>query len=231
MRFRARGFTHRNKKRSIYFRLLILLLLLLMIYIIFDIKLLPVLKVASEVRAKNIAITTINNAVGQVLKEDDISYDKLMSFEKDSTGHITAVKADTLQMNLLKYDITNEVVNDLNNLKGSELAIPLGTVVGGQLFTGRGPRISVKFSPVGNVNSVINNSFTSAGINQTRQQIMLNVSTDITIMMSSYIVTTHVESNFCIAESIIVGTVPNTYFNGIDQAAQNAYLYGSSNKN
>lgn len=202
----------RSKKSKLLFRLLFVFSAFLLIYVLFNLALMPVLKTTAINKAKVVAISTINNAVGKVLKEDDISYDKLMSFEKNSDGQITAVKADTLQINLLKYDITNEVVRDLDQAGTSNMNIPIGNIIGGQLFTGRGPCIQIRFMPVGNVNSKITNTFTSAGINQTRHQIMLNVKADITVIMSAYNVSTSVESDYSIAEVDIVGDVPSTYF-------------------
>lgn len=219
-------FRVRKKRRKAPFTLMLIFLVFLMLYLLFNIALMPVLKTAAVYRARMVAITTINDAVGKVLKEDDISYDKLMNLEKNSSGQIQAVTANSLQINLLKYDITNEVVNELSKVGKSDMSIPLGNVIGGQLFTGRGPFIKIKFYPVGNVISEITSDFTAAGINQTRQQIMLDVRADITVMMSSYNVSTSVDSNVCIAELTIIGSVPNTYFQGDVGSAGNAYVYG-----
>jgi sporulation protein YunB len=204
-------FRKKNMKRRVYFFIFFVFTAVAGLYVIFNIELLPVLRTTAVNKAKVAATNTINDAVGAVLKQDDVNYDKLISFEKDASGNITAIKADTFQINLLKYDITKEVVKELSEVGGSEIKIPVGTVIGGQIFTGLGPNINIRFQPVGNINSEITSTFTSVGINQTRQQIMLDIKADLTVIVATYNISTQVESNFIIADSVIVGGVPGTY--------------------
>ena len=201
-----------------------------LLFIWFNIALVPVLKTSAVNKAKVVAIDTINDAVGKVLKKDNISYDTLISFDKNTNGDITAVNANTMEINLLKYDITNEVVKELTEVGSSDMKIPIGTVIGGQLFTGRGPNIHIRFQPIGNVNSEVTSSFSAAGINQTRQQIMLDVKADITVIISSYNVSTSVSSNYIIADSVIVGSVPGSYtvVEGTDSGTDKLFIYGKS---
>lgn len=207
---------------------ILLCMIIFVCYAVFDIALMPVLKTAAVNKAKIVAIYTINDAVGRVLKEDGISYDKLMSIEKDSSGTVTAVSANTVEINMLKYDITNEVIKAINGIQSSELGIPFGTVLGGPLFTGRGPLINIKIQPIGSVNSDVVNDFTSAGINQTRQQIMLNIRADITLIIANYNVSTTVESNVSVADIVIVGGVPGsyTYVGDTNDGSDRIFTYG-----
>lgn len=229
MPFKKGRFRRRNTKGRIGFFFFVIFLIIVILYSIFNIALVPVLKTSAVNKAKIVAIDTINNAVGKVLKEDNISYDKLMNIDKDANGNITAVNADTMQINMLKYDITNEVIKELNSISSSELRIPFGTVIGGQLLTGRGPYINIKIQPLGNVNSNIINDFSAAGINQTRQQIMLNIKADITLIIGSYNVSTTVESNISIADIVIVGIVPNTYVgDSSNDGANKLFTYGKN---
>jgi sporulation protein YunB len=230
MPFNRGRFRRKNKKRRVAVFFFFVFAVVIILYIMFNALLMPILKTAAVYKAKIVAIYTINSAVGKVLKTDNISYDKLMNFDKDSNGDITAVNADTMQINLLKYDITNEVIKELSSIKSSELKIPFGTVFGGQILTGRGPMINIRIQPMGNVDSNISNTFTSAGINQTRQQVMLDIKADIIVMISSYNVSTQVETNFCIADSVIVGSVPGSYMviNGTSDATDKLFIYGNS---
>lgn len=233
MAFYRTNVRSKNRKRRVI--LILCVCIILGIYMLFNIVLMPVMKTAAVNKAKIVAVNTINNAVGTVLRQDNISYEKLISFDKDENGYITAVESDTMQINLLKYDITREVVKELGEVGKSEIGIPLGTIVGGQMFTGRGPLIRIRFQPVGNVNSEITSTFSSAGINQTRQQILLDVKADITVMTSSYMVSTDVTSNFIIADSVIVGNVPNSFVvvdgsGSSDDTANKIFTYGQAGK-
>lgn len=175
--------------------------------------LLPIIKTLAVNKANLVAVSTINNAANKVLKSNSITYDKLINYQKDANGDIVAVTTDALEINKLKFDIINETIGELDNIKSSDLKIPFGNVIGGALFINKGPNIDVRLTPIGSVNADISSVFTSAGINQTRQQIMLNVKVKLTIILSSCNVTQDVNSNLCIAESIIVGKVPNSFTN------------------
>ena len=220
----------RNKKNKALLGIMIAVVILVMAYIWFNVMLAPVLKTAAVNKAKVSAINTINNAVGEVLEKNQVTYDDLMSFDKDSNGYITSLNANTMQMNLLKYDITKEVIKELGEMGSSRLSIPLGTIVGGQIFMGRGPNIRIAYQPIGNVNTNISSTFSSAGINQTRQQIMLGVDADITVMTSAYNISTTVHSEISIADTVIVGLVPGSYtvIDGTNSDTDKAYIYGKS---
>lgn len=215
----------------------ITLCVLLIVYFVFAFRLMPLIKTIAVNNARNAATQTINNAAGKVIKNDNIDYDKLMSLDKDASGQITAVKANTIQIDLLKYEITNEAIDELNSINSGSLGVPVGTVVGGQLFSGLGPHIRVRIEPVGSIETQLVNEFTSAGINQTRQQIILTVKASVTIMVSSYSVTTDVSSNFTIADTVIVGKVPDSYTvvedssAGSESDAQKIFTYGGSSGN
>jgi len=233
MPFRRGRFRRNNKRSRVRIVIFMIFVAIILMFAWFNIALVPVLKTSATYKAKVLAINTINNAVGEVLEKDNITYDKLMTFEKDTNGDITALNANTIQINLLKYDIVKEVINEISAVGGSEIKIPIGTVVGGQLFTGRGPNIHIRFLPIGNVDSEITSTFSSAGINQTRQQIMLNVKVDLTVLISSYNVSTHVENNFCIADSVIVGSVPGSYtvVDGTNGTSDKLFIYGQNGSN
>jgi sporulation protein YunB len=232
MPFKKGRFRRKNTKMRVRVFFLLMVAIIFLLYIMFNISLVPVLKTSAVYKARIVAINTINNSVGKVLKADNINYDTLMTFDKDANGYITAVNANTMQINMLKYDITNEVIKEINGIDSSELKIPFGTIIGGQLFTGRGPYINIKIQPMGNVDSNITSTFTSAGINQTRQQIMLTITADITLIIGPYNVSTQVESNISIADSVIVGSVPGSYMvvDGTSDSTDRLITYGQTNK-
>ena len=224
----------KKRKNSVLFFLMLVLTAVILIYFIFAVRLLPILKTMAVNNAKIIALQTVNNAVGKVLKDNDVTYDKLMNFRTDSTGKITAVEADTLQINLLKYEITKETIKEINDIDKASLGIPLGTIIGGDLLSGTGPCINVEIAPIGNVETNITNQFSAAGINQTRQEINLNVKTSITVIISSCNVSTDIESNFTLADTVIVGGVPDYYTvveDGSSSGLSNsekAFIYGKN---
>lgn len=208
---------HKSKNnsriKSVYLWVLFISVILLFAYYLFNIELFPVLKSLAVYKAKNTATEVINNSVQSVLQKDSVSYDSLMIFEKDQDNKIVAIKSDSLKMNKLKVDLTKEILSELSSIDSNKLNIPIGNLFGGVLLANKGPAVKVEISPVGSVYSDIYSVFNSAGINQTHQQVMLKVQVSIMILLSStYSVSETVNSTMCIADTIIVGNVPNSYF-------------------
>lgn len=202
-----------EKKKLALVWLIIILFFLLLLYSLFYLRMRPMLKSLAVNRADTYAITIINNAAGKVLALDAVSYDSLMTFDKDENGNIIAVKSNTNVINKLKYDIIREIQSEFSKSGSANISIPLGNIFGGALFSNRGPRLKIQVEPVGSINAEFKSVFSSAGINQTHQQIMLDVDADITIIMPSCTVSRVVKSSVCIADTVIVGTVPGSYVN------------------
>lgn len=227
-----RRFRRRRVKNKALAVFIVFLIIFIAGYYIFSVRLMPLIKTIAVNNAKVIATETINKAAGKVLEEEQIDYDKLMTIEKDSNGSIIAVKANTLKIDQLKYKITNEAIREINSIDPDQLSVPIGTVIGGQLLSGKGPRVKVRIEPIGNVETQIINEFTSTGINQTRQQVMLSVTASITIIVSTYSVTTDVTSNFTLADTVIVGNVPDSYMVVDDgsEGSEKVFIYGKNNQ-
>lgn len=166
---------------------------------------------ANIVKAK--AGIVISTVIYDVIDRLDITYDKLVSFEKNNIGEITALKTDIIEINKLKSILSMEILKNLTEMDTAELAIPIGTVIGGDLLAGKGPEIKVNVIPVGSVSTEVINEITSAGINQSRHQIMMKVIANLTIITSLTSLETTVETYICIAETVIVGDVPQSYTN------------------
>lgn len=199
---------------GVFLWFLLIITILLFAYYFLNRQIYPVVKTLAVNKAKNAAVDVINSSVGAVLQRDAVSYDSLMNYERDDENRIVAIESDSYKMNRLKTDVIKEVLTELSSLDGNRLDIPIGNLFGGVLLTDKGPRIRISITPTGSANADFTSVFTAAGINQTHQQIMLKIQVNILIIISScYTVSETVSSNLCIAETIIVGNVPDSYFN------------------
>ena len=134
-----------------------------------------------------------------------------VTFEKDENGTITAIVTDTARVNILSADLLRAVVaaskaGDLN------LGIPLGDLLGSSLFLGRGPRIPVRVTLLTSSRVEVSNVLTDAGINQTRHQLLLTVQVDADVLLPWEIRSARIVTPVLISETVIVGSVPQTYF-------------------
>ena len=113
--------------------------------------------------------------------------------------------------NHLQAEILDTVLTRISQVPTGDLSIPIGSLTGSALLAGRGPRISVRMESVGSSEANFRNAFTSAGINQTKHQIILTVDVSVSILLPGFRTATKVSNSFIVAETVIVGTVPDTY--------------------
>ena len=212
----------RRKRRGKFVSFLILILLsALFVFVVFEIRITPVITAMAESRARNIATETVNDAVRKVLCEKNLSYDSLVRLTRDGEGHITSVTIDSIKTNKLCAEIRGEIVDTLAVLGERNVAIPIGNLTGIDILTGRGPRLNISISLSGSATTDITNEFQTAGINQTRHLMILNVKTKIYIIMQSGNITTETENSIVVAETVIVGKVPEIYSDGSDGLWEN----------
>ena len=179
--------------------------------IFFETRAKPVIIEVAVAQSENIASAIIENAIISVLYENGITYSSLVDIEKDDDGRVTTVKADTIKMNMLKSEIGSEISSEILETDSREISIPLGTIIGISALSGKGPKIKTTVTLTSNVTSTINNTFTSAGINQTLHEIFVNVNATIYVIMPKNTATAEVNTNYCIAQTVIIGTVPETF--------------------
>ncbi|MCI2058843.1 MAG: sporulation protein YunB, partial [Oscillibacter sp.] len=141
----------------------------------------------------------------------EFQYEKLISFEKDNNGMITAVKSNMPEFNRLQSTILNQILERVSEVSTRDLSIPVGSLTGSNLLAGRGPLITVRMQSVGTSTACLRNAFTSAGINQTKHQILLDVDVYVSILLPGFTAATKVSNSFTVAETVIVGSVPDSY--------------------
>lgn len=211
---------HKLKKRVLKI-IFVLLLFIIVGLIFFEIRAKPVIIEVAVAQSENIASSIIESAINSVLYENGITYSSLVDIEKDDSGRVTTVKADTIKMNMLKSEIGAEISNDILETDSREISIPLGTILGISALSGKGPKIKTTVTLASNVTSTIKNTFTSAGINQTLHEIFVNVNATVYVVMPKNSATAEVNSNYCIAQTVIIGTVPETFADFQNKGEQN----------
>ena len=185
----------------------------------------PVLSAMAESRAKNIASEAVNDAIQKVLCEKKLRYENLVELTKNDSGTITSVMVDSVKMNQLCAEIRGLITDTLNNLGEKTVSIPLGSLTGIDILSGRGPKLDIGITLSGSAVTKIDNDFQTAGINQTRHQMILNVDTKIYVIMQSGNISTEISNSIVVAETVIVGDVPEIYSDGTSDLWQNLMGY------
>lgn len=162
--------------------------------------------------ASDIVTVQINNAIMDIMAEQDYTGDYFVNFEKAETGQVSAISSNMARINALSAKILHRVVGATEN-RTIEIGIPAGNLTGISLLMGRGPSIPVQIVVLTSSRVEFNNSIVTAGINQTKHQINLEVIVDIDILVPWGTESAEVVTEVLIADTIVVGQVPDTYLN------------------
>lgn len=171
----------------------------------------PVVSSLAQTQVINTASDLINDAILQQITQGQIQYDRIVYFEKDLNGRITALKTNMAEVNRLKTETLNIINDEIMAQDSQSLGVALGSFILPEFFSGKGPQIPVRILAIRNSDANFQSEFTEAGINQTLQQLSMDVIVDVTILVLGQTETFTVSSQMVVAETIIVGDVPATY--------------------
>ena len=212
-----------NYRRQKYNRVLAFVLAFLILFLAtsyFQKTIKPMFRSLAVNNAKVIAVRTVERAIGGNQMIQQMDYTDLIKINKRADDTITSVTADTVKINQIRSQLAQDILDSLSQIDPSQVGVPVGSLFGGDLFAGMGHRIPVKISPFGYVNVDFESSFIAAGINQTKHEINLKVTTEVSVLLPTGVASTQVETTVPMTQTIIVGNIPDSYINinGIKQA-------------
>ena len=161
--------------------------------------------------AKTVVNREINKTVKELLYE--VEYSDFVSTAYDKDGDVKSVELNSSVVNQFVAQVNLEVAEALSEYDTGTLKIRVGTFTGNEYMSGRGPHMNLKYSLVCTPGAELKDSFVSAGINQTKHSVYLHITTKISVIIPWYDTYTELETSFVIAETVIVGEVPESYLN------------------
>ena len=214
-RYMRRTYTWRER---LLFALIAAVFAMLAFFLVAMAHLRPILTSLATARVANTVTRIVNAAVNETVYAGNVNYDRLITFDKDQEGRVVAVKSNMAEFNRLQSEILAGILERMSEVDTRELSISAGTLTGSPFLAGRGPLIHVRMQSVGAPSARFENEFTDAGINQTRHRIMLLVDVSVGILLPGFSTATRVSNEFSVAETVIVGAVPEsyTYFHSSD---------------
>ena len=165
----------------------------------------------AETQVKNATSDLTNDAIAKQIANGVIQYDRIVYFEKDLDGRITALKTNMSEINRLKTDILNIINDEILALDSADIGIPLGSLILPEFFSGKGPAIPVHILSIRNSDAAFESDFSQAGINQTLHQLTMLVSVDVAVLVMGETDSFTITSEVVVAQTVIVGDVPSTY--------------------
>lgn len=173
----------------------------------------PVIKTYCKAETRALTEKAINLAVSNVINRT-LSYDALIDINYDTNGEIVSFSANQYEINSISREIVKEAQLQMSQLGQDGLKLNFGTLTGIPIFIGRGPIINFKLVPIGAVSSSFDSEFDAVGINMTKHTLFLYIDTHISIVMPIQSYDFYSKNQVMLAESIIIGKVPEVYLNG-----------------
>ena len=200
----------KRRKRICIFILVITIFNLLIFY--FGTNINRIVFEYSESKVRALSVKAVNNAVSELVTNKNI-YDNLINITTNNDGKIVLIQANSIQINMLTKDLIKTSQIKLEKIGADGINIPIGTFSGITIFNGLGPSINIKLIPVGDVVCNFKSEFIEAGINQTLHKLYVDIDTNVNIIMPIKNNTVKTSTSILICESVIVGEIPDVYFN------------------
>jgi sporulation protein YunB len=178
----------------------------------------------SETQVRNATSDLINDAIDRQIDSGNIQYDRIVYFEKDLNGRITALKTNMSEVNRLKTAILNIINDEILAMDTTHMGIPVGDLILPELLSDTGPEIPIHVLSIRNSDANFGSNFSHAGINQTLHQLTMEILVDVAILVFGQTRIFTVSAQVVVAETVIVGQVPDTLL-------QPGGQYGSQKEN
>lgn len=205
-----RKITAQVRRRRRMRKLLFLFLMICLLVLAAERNFRPLVLSLAEARSAALASQVLLGAMSEAM-ESGVEYDELMNVRMDNSGQVALLSANTVRMNLLADTAGSAAMRRLDSMSSERVSVPLGAALGLSILAGSGPDIPVSIVPVGSVRTEFATEFEASGINQTRHKVYLKISANIRIVIPTGAKNTEVTANMLVAESIIVGGVPEGF--------------------
>ncbi|MGO4345474.1 sporulation protein YunB [Paenibacillus sp. MCAF9] len=202
----------RIRRRTIFIlALLVFMVFSIQSFVYIEKNLRPPLMNIAKIRVKQIATQAINKAITeQVASRSDSS--NLIDWKMNSNGKISGFMLNYAEHMKITSQTINTVQNTLNEMKDIPEHIPIGHALGSAIISSYGPRVPVKFEPVGAVKVDLSTRQKDAGINMILVEVYIRIIAEVTIIIPFDTEPELVETDIPISYLLVVGDVPMYYY-------------------
>lgn len=204
------NFEQQKKKRRFMQVIAIILIAFTFAYFVIQ-AIKPIMEQQCKNMAKSVATKICNNEATEVMKK--YKYEDLLAVTKDDEGNVKMVGTNVITVNEIISDIPVHIQEELEKSENNNFNIRLGSFLGSNLFAGRGPNVNIRMEVIGNLDTDLKSEFTSAGINQTLHKIYLEIKCNVIILTPFETIEEQIINQVLLAEGLIVGDVPSSYYN------------------
>lgn len=159
--------------------------------------------------AKSVATQIVHETIDEVMEK--YGYNDLVTLVKDKEGKIVSMQANIAIINKIISQISLKIQDKIDNTPNRDIYIRLGSFTGVKLLSGRGPKVPIRISSIGNINTEVMSEFTSTGINQSIHRIFTNITCKIEVLTPFNTISNEIEEKIILAENVIIGNIPENY--------------------
>lgn len=176
--------------------------------VLLDIRLRPVLREYADIQAVTQTGLAVNRAVGETLCR---SQNEWLQLFRDTDGRVLSVCVDEHALGKFKAEVAQAVLSALSACERLPVSVPVGSVVGGSLLTGRGPVLYFPVHTACTATVSVQNGFTAAGINQTQHLVTLTIDIDIAVILPDGSLKRSYRQECTVAQTVLLGEIPQVY--------------------
>lgn len=194
------------------FKIILLIMLVSIVFVIWSFlhTAYPVFKASCETAAASKGNKIINDEVNKVMK--DYSYNSLIRIEKDTNGKISFIEADANKINDIVSQIISNIQKEFDKIPRINVFINMGSVSGISILKNWDPKFEVELESAGNLSANVKTEFKSVAINQTQHKVFLEIDARVGILTPFDTFGKDIHSDVILTEAIIVGEVPDAYY-------------------
>ena len=200
-----------NTKTKIVF----FIVLLISAFFYIDLTIRPVVVTIAQYQIQSLINKAVNNAIINVMGQTQFSYNQLVDIVKNDNQEIVSVNYNSLNINKLRSELVKATIEETNKLPVTNVYIAIGSITKIDILQNKGPKLKFTITPSSYVEADVESVFAHTGINQVNHQVFIILKVTANALIPNYSTSVYSENKVCVAETVIIGKVPDTIGNGI----------------
>lgn len=184
-------------------------------FIYVDLRLRPAVITVAQYHIQSLINKAVNNAIISVMDKTQYSYDDLVEINRNSADEIVSVNYNSLHINKLRSELIKVSIEETQKIPVSYVYIPIGNITSIDILQNKGPKLKFTVTPSSYVEAEVESVFQNTGINQINHQIFINVKVTANALIPNYSTSVYSENKVCVAETVIIGKVPDSIGNNL----------------
>lgn len=208
MRRYKSGYTKKALKDRRFIAISLLLAALIIFTNLITQSLKPISFELARAYASDAVLNVINDCVSDFFESEDYTYSDIVKLRYNDSGMVTAIEYDSAAINRLKLDCGDVISKKLSKFKSAKIKMPVGSLTGDLALSGTGPSVSVRVNAKAVPKVELLSELESAGVNQTRHEIVMRVTAEINLMLPPKTDSFTVVQDYVLAQTVVAGDVP-----------------------